>query len=614
MSDGRIQNNPFIRSIDNRFYHGRNQVDPYANVSGGYQFGIPSSNIGQNNILSAFGIVPGQFSNNLGFGPGSNVSFDQMNTFYRNGLSEYLANSPQYSVSGNPGPNEVSIIPQGMTPDSPIPPEYFSNYSNPLFARTFRDISPLGLASLYNQHPSAALDLASSVLGNIQGTEVPINPNSQMAYPVNIPPGMQAPTIVGGMYGMQDMQNGITPISATNFGGIPMQTGNFYSNTPGQQRLEGVDQLFQTFLMSMFMAPPMLQSPSGMGMNPAILGPGQNMATVGTAFGYDPNSWPAVYGYNSQNVSDPFSAAPGTTLMMPGEPVAQQSTPVASTTSNTSYSVQTPVDLNAQFTTSSGTSVSESSTNSGSTTETEVEQTVVPVSTQSSSITGSSPITGDARLDMMIQVTSSHEGSYSSISKDSNDVISFGFLQFNQNGGLPSLLRLMEEKDPDAFHRIFQGKNTDQLLEIPNLYDEPYKSMFQEAGAYPPFQEAQRERAVIGYMNPAIDILKEWGIADPVNDVSPVLLAHVFDICVNYGITGGRNKFEQAVQRTGLMPPLNAEQAQELSTAIGQVRREAAAGKYYEQRMYTITEQFMSENGQPSQFMQEFNELMSSTS
>ncbi len=598
MSENRIQNHPFIRSIDNRFYHGRNQVDPYANISGGYQFGLPSSNIGQNNLFNAFGLTPGQFSNNFGFGPGSNVSFDQINTFYRNGLAEYLSGSPQYSVSGNPGPNEVSIIPQGMNPNSPIPPEYFSNYPNPLNARTFREMTPLNLASLYNQHPSAALDIASSVLGNIQGTEVPINPNSQMAYPVNIPPGMQAPTIVGGMYGMQDMQNGITPISAANFGGIPMQTGNFYSNTPGQQRLEGVDQLFQTFLMSMLMAPPMLQSPSG-GMNPVILGPGQNMATVGSGYGYDPNyGWPAVYGYNSQNVNDPFSTTPGTTLMMPGEPTTQQSTPAASTASNTSYSVQTPVDLNAQFTTSSssGSSTSSTSSSTGSTTST----------------SSSSALAGDARLDFILQVTSSHEGSYTTVSKDSNDVISFGFIQFNQNGGLPALLRRMEEKDPAAFQRIFQGKNTDQLLAIPNLYDEPYKSMFQEAGAYPPFQEAQREQAIAGYMNPAINTLKEWGIADPVNDVSPVLLAHMFDTNVNFGVGGGSGIFDEAVRRTGLHPPLSEAQAQDLSNMIGEIRRERSEGKSYYNAMVNRTSTYMSENGQPSEFMQEFNEQTSS--
>jgi uncharacterized Zn-binding protein involved in type VI secretion len=146
--------------------------------------------------------------------------------------------------------------------------------------------------------------------------------------------------------------------------------------------------------------------------------------------------------------------------------------------------------------------------------------------------------------------------------------LSFGIIQFTQEGPLGKLLKKMNEKDAAKFTEIF-GEHSKKLLEITQktgdftLADEeifdnrgasmgkkkvkrrpsvqpvggqdlwkPYWSArFKNAGKYKPFQACQEDLAIADYMEPCLKALKDKGA----KGVSEKSLALLYDRSVNNG-------------------------------------------------------------------------------
>lgn len=140
-------------------------------------------------------------------------------------------------------------------------------------------------------------------------------------------------------------------------------------------------------------------------------------------------------------------------------------------------------------------------------------------------------------------------GRYDAWNPDDNGAgVSFGLIQFNQRkGSLPELLRRMHEADPDAFHNIFDihatllvGELADHLpregTDLTGL--EP---LFREAGAYPSFQQVQRDLARELYFDPALKAARHYDIG------TERAVAMIFDTAVQRGVGGMRKILDEAV-------------------------------------------------------------------
>jgi hypothetical protein len=136
--------------------------------------------------------------------------------------------------------------------------------------------------------------------------------------------------------------------------------------------------------------------------------------------------------------------------------------------------------------------------------------------------------------------------------------LSFGYIQFTQDGGaLGQLLALMQKTNPDKFKKIF-GQHADELVRVTNLpkgdtssgrsrrvqpigghdlWEEPWITRFREAGRDEEFQDCQRRLAISNYMMPALATCKELGLK------SERALAFAFDRSVHFGTSGARNSF-----------------------------------------------------------------------
>lgn len=137
--------------------------------------------------------------------------------------------------------------------------------------------------------------------------------------------------------------------------------------------------------------------------------------------------------------------------------------------------------------------------------------------------------------------------------------LSFGYIQFTQDGGaLGQLLALMKKTNPFKFAEIF-GRDGDELVRITNLpkgetsngrsrrvqkiggydlWESPWKERFAKAGRDEEFQRCQRELAISNYMMPALATCRELGIR------SERGLAFAFDRSVQFGTTGAKNSFK----------------------------------------------------------------------
>lgn len=133
--------------------------------------------------------------------------------------------------------------------------------------------------------------------------------------------------------------------------------------------------------------------------------------------------------------------------------------------------------------------------------------------------------------------------------------LSFGFIQFTQDGGaLGELLEIMHNDDPKLFASIF-GPSYKELLEVTNrngrtrkkgrsprvqpvaghdLWDDFWVNKFIKAGKELVFQRSQLKLANKNYMTPAIKLCIDLGLS------SQRALAMVFDRCVQLGPAGAR--------------------------------------------------------------------------
>jgi hypothetical protein len=139
--------------------------------------------------------------------------------------------------------------------------------------------------------------------------------------------------------------------------------------------------------------------------------------------------------------------------------------------------------------------------------------------------------------------------------------LSFGFIQFTQDGGmLGKLLKEMNNVNHDKFVGLF-GNNWSDLLKVTNavgstrdngrsprvqpvggydLWNDYWVNKFYLAGKDVEFQECQIRLACDNYMEPAVKICKDFNLK------SQRSLAIVFDRCVQYGPAGARRLFESA--------------------------------------------------------------------
>lgn len=142
--------------------------------------------------------------------------------------------------------------------------------------------------------------------------------------------------------------------------------------------------------------------------------------------------------------------------------------------------------------------------------------------------------------------------------------LSFGYIQFTQDGGaLGKLLKKMHKKDPALFADVF-GEHHEELLEVTtrtsntrkshpsgkrrsrvhpvgghDLWRDYWVQRFRKAGREPVFQRCQVEMAVDDYMMPALRS------CDKLDLESARAVVIVFDRGVQYGPTGAFKKLLQ---------------------------------------------------------------------
>lgn len=189
----------------------------------------------------------------------------------------------------------------------------------------------------------------------------------------------------------------------------------------------------------------------------------------------------------------------------------------------------------------------------------------------------SSPVAKEEIYDEIAKICSRFEGKYWSVNRDGEfrglfDTedkkhwasgkyhigLSFGYIQFTQDGGaLGKLLLAMKSKNPSKFKKIF-GELSDELVKMTNLpkgeavngrsrrvqklgghdlWDDAWVKRFQEAGRDEEFQGVQRAVAIRDYMLPAVKTCEEFGMK------SDRALAFAFDRSVQFGTAGARNSF-----------------------------------------------------------------------
>jgi hypothetical protein len=134
--------------------------------------------------------------------------------------------------------------------------------------------------------------------------------------------------------------------------------------------------------------------------------------------------------------------------------------------------------------------------------------------------------------------------------------LSWGLVQFTQRGGaLGRVLEACRRRDPDRFRDVF-GDDADELVAVTTapdeedrlrpvggslLWNEPWLSRFRAAGRVPPFQAAQNEVAIEGYMDPNLGFAALFGLD------TDRALAMLYDRCVDMGNGGGRSFVARAV-------------------------------------------------------------------
>lgn len=147
--------------------------------------------------------------------------------------------------------------------------------------------------------------------------------------------------------------------------------------------------------------------------------------------------------------------------------------------------------------------------------------------------------------------------------------LTYGLIQFTQDSGkLGELLRMMRERDPDAFAKTF-GPDSDELLRVTNavgpasshsaggrsarvqpvagadLWQEPWVARFRAAAQNDHFKAAQRELAAKAYLDPMLKFAGWLGL-----DTERALTI-VLDRSVQMGVGGAKRWIISAVGPLG---------------------------------------------------------------
>lgn len=161
--------------------------------------------------------------------------------------------------------------------------------------------------------------------------------------------------------------------------------------------------------------------------------------------------------------------------------------------------------------------------------------------------------------------------------------LGFGIAQFGQDSGsLGQLLQAMRARDPEAFGRIF-GPSADALvamttatgpdgpaspdgrsarvqpLDGADLWEEPWIARFKAAAAHPPFQAAQNQLASDLFLEPALPLLRQLGLATERG------LAFAYDRAAHMGSTAANSFLVNGVG----VAPTDAQRAEALRAVSG---------------------------------------------
>ncbi|MEM1138164.1 MAG: LysM peptidoglycan-binding domain-containing protein, partial [Bacteroidota bacterium] len=207
----------------------------------------------------------------------------------------------------------------------------------------------------------------------------------------------------------------------------------------------------------------------------------------------------------------------------------------------------------------------------------------------------------DENMALALKYVSSHEGNFDAINTYDKANFSWGFIQFagkggNTNGSLGAVIATMKQKNPQLFAEFFQkvgididiitrrGEIHDGTLKVFDIHavtgkhetsgldaeialksDKQLYGAFIRAAYHPSFYSAQLERAVIGYVKPALGIKTDINTRSiklsnvPLNRIisSPMGSGLIVDLTVNQWINKTRDIFKSAIEKVATRRGIN---------------------------------------------------------
>ena len=207
----------------------------------------------------------------------------------------------------------------------------------------------------------------------------------------------------------------------------------------------------------------------------------------------------------------------------------------------------------------------------------------------------------DENMALALKYVSIHEGNFDAINSYDKANFSWGFIQFagkggNTNGSLSAVIATMKNNQPQLFSEFFQkigidvdiitrnGEIHDGNLKVYDLHavtgkyetegldaevalksDKQLYGAFIRAAYHPQFYTAQLERAVIGYVRPALSIKTNINAGSlrlsdvPLNRIisSPMGSGLMVDLTVNQWINKTRDIFKSAIEKVASRRGIN---------------------------------------------------------
>ena len=247
----------------------------------------------------------------------------------------------------------------------------------------------------------------------------------------------------------------------------------------------------------------------------------------------------------------------------------------------------------------------------------------------------------DENMALALKYVSSHEGNFDAINTYDKANFSWGFIQFagkggNTNGSLPAVIATMKHNHPQLFAEYFQkvgididiqmrnGQIHDGNLKVYDLHavtgkhqtegidaeialksDKQLYGAFIRAAHHPAFYSAQLERAVVGYVNPALGIKTDINTNRlRLSDVylnritsSPMGCGLMVDLTVNQWINKTRDIFRSAIEkvatRRGIASPGALQQIDDREV-LQQIIADAGSDKRISKRASSILNSTLS--------------------